>query len=82
MMDVSEPDFVKAAVCMATDSEQAGKYVATCAKDVCGYCGKPSLSVSYTLRQLTYLGSTQCLLKHSMTSWVPLNPTTVMVSGL
>jgi hypothetical protein len=42
MMDATKPDTVEAAIYMATQGEQAGKYVATCAKDECGYTGKSS----------------------------------------
>ena len=40
MMDAMKPDFVEAAIYMASDGDNAGKYVATCAKDECGYFGE------------------------------------------
>lgn len=39
LMDINKPDFVEAAIYMATDGEQAGQFVASCAKDECGYFG-------------------------------------------
>jgi hypothetical protein len=36
-MDVTKPNFVEAAIDMATDGEEAGQFVARCAKDECGY---------------------------------------------
>jgi len=41
MMDPMTPDFVEAAIYMASDGDNAGQYVATCAKDKCGYFGEP-----------------------------------------
>jgi hypothetical protein len=44
MMDPTTPDFVEAAIYMASDGDNAGQYagqyVATCAKDECGYFGE------------------------------------------
>jgi hypothetical protein len=40
MMDITKPAFIEAAIYIATTGEQAGKYVATCAKNECGYAGK------------------------------------------
>jgi len=37
LMDVTKPNFVEAAMDMATDGEEAGQFVARCAKDECGY---------------------------------------------
>jgi hypothetical protein len=42
MMNTNKPDFIKAAIYIASEGEQAGKYVATCAKDKCDYTGKSS----------------------------------------
>jgi hypothetical protein len=39
-MDANKPDFVEAAMYMATQGAQTGQYVATCANDQCGYFGK------------------------------------------
>jgi hypothetical protein len=39
MMDATKPAYVEAAIYMALRGEQAGQYVATCAKDECGYAG-------------------------------------------
>jgi len=41
LADENQPDFVEAAIYMATDGPLAGKYVASCARDLCGYFGKP-----------------------------------------
>lgn len=40
MVDENKPDFVEAAIYMASVGEQAGQYIATCAKDECGYSGE------------------------------------------
>jgi hypothetical protein len=37
LMDAATPNFVEAAIYMATDGEEAGQFVARCAKDACGY---------------------------------------------
>ena len=37
LMDATKPNFVEAAVYMATDGEEAGQFVARCANDECGY---------------------------------------------
>jgi len=42
MMDATKPDFVEAAIYMASEGEQAGKYVATCVKNKCDYAGQSS----------------------------------------
>jgi hypothetical protein len=54
MLDANKPDFIKAAIYMASAGEwQAGKYVATCAKDECGYSGEGCTNLSLPTR-LTY----------------------------
>ena len=40
MMDPMTPDFVEAAIYMASDGDNTGQYVATCVKDECGYFGE------------------------------------------
>jgi hypothetical protein len=45
MVDAKKPNFVEAAIYMASDGEHAGHFVATCAKDECGYFG----TLSYTV---------------------------------
>jgi hypothetical protein len=40
MTDTTIPDFVEAAIYVAYDGNHTGQYVATCAKDLCGYIGK------------------------------------------
>ncbi|KIM86990.1 hypothetical protein PILCRDRAFT_4230 [Piloderma croceum F 1598] len=37
MMDTTKPDYIEAAIYKASTGEQAGRYVASCAKDACGY---------------------------------------------
>jgi hypothetical protein len=78
MMDAKESDFVEAAIYVATEGEQWGRYVASCAKDLCGYYGRPS-SASYTLTGSSY-ASTKCLSSDSTTSQALSNVTTVVVS--
>jgi hypothetical protein len=39
MVDASKPDFIEAAMYIASRGEHAGHYVATCAKSECGYFG-------------------------------------------
>jgi hypothetical protein len=39
-MDITKPSFVEAAIYIAPEGEYAGKYVAGCAKDECGYIGE------------------------------------------
>lgn len=41
LADENQPDFVEAAIYAAADGPLAGKYIATCARDLCGYIGKP-----------------------------------------
>jgi hypothetical protein len=40
MMDPARLNFVEAAIYMASQGEQAGQYVAACAKEECGYFGE------------------------------------------
>jgi hypothetical protein len=40
MMDTTKPDFIKAAIYIAFEGEQAGQYIASCAKNLCGYTGE------------------------------------------
>lgn len=42
MMDTAKPDFMEAAIYKACQGREAGQYVATCAKDECGYVGESS----------------------------------------
>ena len=44
MMDTAKPDYIEAAIYIIADGEQAGRYVATCAKNECGYAGKSHYS--------------------------------------
>ncbi|KIM80674.1 hypothetical protein PILCRDRAFT_89605 [Piloderma croceum F 1598] len=37
MLDANKPDFIEAAIYKASDGEHRGHFVATCAKDDCGY---------------------------------------------
>ena len=46
MVDTRKPSFVEAAIYMASDGEHAGQFVATCAKNECGYFGALSYIVS------------------------------------
>jgi hypothetical protein len=39
MMDAARADFIEAAIYKARKGREAGQYVATCAKDECGYMG-------------------------------------------
>src|ERR1700676_1486706 len=48
MTDASKPDFIKSAIYVASGGDWEGQYVATCAKDLCGYCGMPPCA-SHTL---------------------------------
>jgi len=54
MVDETNPDFVEAAIYMASDGGQAGKYIATCAKDECGYYGRSSCASVRSNMFLTY----------------------------
>jgi hypothetical protein len=40
MIDLNQPDFVEAAMYMPVTGPFAGQYIATCARDKCGYFGK------------------------------------------
>jgi hypothetical protein len=40
MMDVTKPNVVEAAIYIASQGEQVGQYVASCAKEECGYFGQ------------------------------------------
>jgi len=40
MMDRTKPDYIEAAIYIASEGEQAGQYVASCAKNLCGYTGE------------------------------------------
>jgi hypothetical protein len=42
-MDIMKPSFVEAAIYIASGGEYAGKYIAACAKDECGYVGESHL---------------------------------------
>jgi hypothetical protein len=39
-IDATKPDFVESAIYVASNGDWEGQYVATCAKDLCGYYGK------------------------------------------
>jgi hypothetical protein len=39
MMDAAKPDFIEAAIHKARKGREVGQYIATCAKDKCGYIG-------------------------------------------
>jgi hypothetical protein len=39
-VDITKPPFVEAAIYIASGGEYAGKYIAACAKDECGYVGE------------------------------------------
>lgn len=39
-MDITKPSFVEAAIYIPPEGEYAGKYIAGCAKDECGYIGE------------------------------------------
>ena len=41
LMDLGGPAFVEAAIYMVRKGPLAGQYIASCARDVCGYIGKP-----------------------------------------
>lgn len=43
LADDKAPDFVEAAIYMATDGPHSGKWIATCAKGECRYLGKSYL---------------------------------------
>ena len=43
LADENQPDLVEAAIYMAADGPLAGKFVASCARDLCGYFGTPRL---------------------------------------
>jgi hypothetical protein len=45
MMDAMKPDFIEAAIYIASEGEQAGQYVATCAKNLCGYACKSDFAL-------------------------------------
>jgi hypothetical protein len=45
MMDATKPDFIEAAIYKVRQGGEAGQYVATCAKDKCGYAGESSDSM-------------------------------------
>jgi hypothetical protein len=40
MIDMSKPDFIESAIYIASNGEQAGQFVAACAKGKCGYFGE------------------------------------------
>jgi len=44
-MDAMKPDFIEAAIYIASEGEQAGRYVATCAKNLCGYACKSGFAL-------------------------------------
>jgi hypothetical protein len=48
-MDMMKPDFIEAAMYMASIGPYAGQYVASCAQDLCGYFGKRLANVMVNL---------------------------------
>jgi len=78
MMDESNPDFVEAAIYKASNGDQMGEYIAACAKDKCGYVGKPNIILAYVLPSHVLI---KRLWKASMTSRVPLDAMHVAVNG-
>jgi len=40
MMDATKPNVVEAAIYITSQGEQAGRYIASCAKEECGYFGQ------------------------------------------
>lgn len=42
MADIMQPDFVEAAIYVASVGTYAGQYIASCAQDKCGYIGEQS----------------------------------------
>lgn len=40
----NQPDFVEAAIYMPSEGDHAGKYIANCARDLCGYQGQLTMS--------------------------------------
>lgn len=55
MMDAARPDFIEAAIYKARKGREAGQYVATCAKDECGYIGASNEGVGGSGLALTHL---------------------------
>jgi hypothetical protein len=47
MTDPNQPDFVEAAIYVVTAGPFSGQYVASCARDQCGYFGELWLDATY-----------------------------------
>jgi hypothetical protein len=45
MMDITKPAYIEAAIYMVAQGEHAGKYMATCAMNECGYTGESRYNV-------------------------------------
>lgn len=55
MIDINQPDFVEAAMYMPSTGPFAGQYIATCARDQCGYFGKLALLQFQNVNETIYL---------------------------
>jgi hypothetical protein len=73
MIDTNKPDYIEAAIYKASTGEQAGRYIASCVKDACGYFGKTFL--------ISHSGcSLHCPWRTSMISHVPQSTMGIEVS--
>ena len=65
LLNARKPDFVEAAIYRATSGHYSGEYVATCAKNRCGYLGEYSKygvilrNMSLTIKKSVYAASAQ-----------------------
>jgi hypothetical protein len=58
MIDTNQPDFVEAAMYMPATGPFAGQYIATCARDKCGYLSKLALLRFQNINENIYLPMT------------------------